>query len=470
MGPVETHGVAEGSGGRPPTVSVCRPRLKRLLLLVVAVLVFGQLSLNVLFYRNSESLFYVNTTATTSAAGPLLLDSQLWWTSSRLPWLQPLPVSQPNHTSSLTHVDPGKSRRMVEAEDREKGETEENPPQNIIKGMEKMGGSTTNPHTAKPPAGSGDHSIRGMDSTNAGVNVTLESAAVSQEDDIKVEVDKKSELTTHTSNSLEKTICPPVPPKLVGVVKVNKSAPILEEQERAHPELAPGGHYQPGDCTARHKVAIIIPYRDRVNHLAVLLHHLHPILQRQQVDYTIFVVEQAGTGKFNRAMLMNVGALEALKHYPFNCFIFHDVDLLLEDDRNLYTCPEQPRHMSIAIDTMKYRLPYNDIFGGVSAMTVDQFRTVNGFSNKFWGWGGEDDDMSNRIKHHGFFVSRYPANVGRYTMLTHKKDNPNPRRYQYLHEGKKRYKSDGLNSVKYHTLDTQLRRLYTWVYVDLFPS
>lgn len=52
---------------------------------------------------------------------------------------------------------------------------------------------------------------------------------------------------------------------------------------------------------------------------------------------------------------MNVGALEALKHYPFNCFIFHDVDLLLEDDRNLYTCPEQPRHMSIAIDTMKYR-------------------------------------------------------------------------------------------------------------------
>lgn len=80
----------------------------------------------------------------------------------------------------------------------------------------------------------------------------------------------------------------------VGVVKVNKSAPSLEEQERAHPELAPGGHFQPGDCMARHKVAIIIPYRDRVSHLSVLLHHLHPILQRQQVDYTIFVVEQAG--------------------------------------------------------------------------------------------------------------------------------------------------------------------------------
>lgn len=39
------------------------------------------------------------------------------------------------------------------------------------------------------------------------------------------------------------------------------------------------------------------------------------------------------------------------------------------------------------------RLPYKDIFGGVSALTKDQFIKVNGFSNEFWGWGGEDDDM-----------------------------------------------------------------------------
>ena len=60
---------------------------------------------------------------------------------------------------------------------------------------------------------------------------------------------------------------------------------------------------------------------------------------RQQVDYGIFIVEQDGSGAFNRAMLLNVGAAEALKSYDFQCFIFHDVDLLPEDDRNLYTCP-----------------------------------------------------------------------------------------------------------------------------------
>ena len=52
---------------------------------------------------------------------------------------------------------------------------------------------------------------------------------------------------------------------------------------------------------------------------------------------------------------MNVGFVEALKLDHFHCFVFHDVDLVPEDDRNMYSCPSQPRHMSVAIDEMGYK-------------------------------------------------------------------------------------------------------------------
>ncbi|XP_050738620.1 beta-1,4-N-acetylgalactosaminyltransferase bre-4-like isoform X5 [Eriocheir sinensis] len=220
--------------------------------------------------------------------------------------------------------------------------------------------------------------------------------------------------------------CPADPPGLVGRLRVERNPPSLEEQERTHPELTKGGHYWPRNCTALHKVAIIIPYRDRRSHLAALVHHLHPFLQRQLIEYNIYVVEQAGNGPFNRGMLMNVGFTEALQQFPYDCILLHDVDLVPEDDRNLYTCPQPPRHMSALISSHHYRLIYPGYFGGVSAMTTDQFRAINGFSNEFWGWGAEDDDLFKRVRHKKLNISRYPGELGRYTMLSHKKAEPNP--------------------------------------------
>lgn len=61
--------------------------------------------------------------------------------------------------------------------------------------------------------------------------------------------------------------------------------------EQENTVLAPGGRYKPTTCQARHRVAVIIPYRDREIHLKIFLRNIHPFLQRQQLDYGIFVVE-----------------------------------------------------------------------------------------------------------------------------------------------------------------------------------
>ncbi|KAJ3644773.1 hypothetical protein Zmor_022478 [Zophobas morio] len=275
--------------------------------------------------------------------------------------------------------------------------------------------------------------------------------------------------STKNVNTTVVPLCPDVSSNLRGRIEVLKTpVPTVLELEKRFSWLKIGGHWAPETCRVQKSVALIIPFRCRGEHLLLFLQHMHPFLKRQQLDYTIYIVEQDGDGPFNRAMLMNVGFKEALKIRSYDCFIFHDIDLLPEDDRNLYTCPPgQPRHMSVAVDIFKYRLPYPAIFGGVSAINREHFEVLNGFSNSFWGWGGEDDDMSNRIRYHNLYISRYPLTIARYTMLTHKKDKPSPNRYDVLKQGPKRFDKDGLNSLEYRIIRSKRNLLYTWFLVGL---
>ena len=57
-------------------------------------------------------------------------------------------------------------------------------------------------------------------------------------------------------------------------------------------------------------------------------------------------------------MLMNVGYVEALKtKQTFDCFYLHDVDLVPEDDRHSYACPEEsrPRQMAVLVSSFDYK-------------------------------------------------------------------------------------------------------------------
>lgn len=66
----------------------------------------------------------------------------------------------------------------------------------------------------------------------------------------------------------------------------------LEDVQRKNPMVVRGGRYRPPDCEAKHRTAIIIPHRHREHHLKFLLYYLHPFLQRQQLQYGIYIIHQ----------------------------------------------------------------------------------------------------------------------------------------------------------------------------------
>lgn len=266
--------------------------------------------------------------------------------------------------------------------------------------------------------------------------------------------------------------CPEKPPDLEGPLRIEFNFKVnLDDMRKQYSgTLHEGGSYKPQNCISKHKVAIIIPFRNRHEHLGYWLYYLHPILIRQQLDYTVFVINQDGEGIFNRAKLMNVGYVEARKTYDYDCFVFSDVDLVPLDDRNLYRCFDRPRHLAVAMDKFNFGLPYNTYYGGVSSLSKAQYIKINGFSNTFWGWGGEDDDIYKRIVFRGMSISRPDMLTGKYKMIRHNRDvhnEPNPRNPDKLFHTRTTMEKDGLNTLKYSVKKVEKDLLYTFITVDI---
>uniref|UniRef100_A0A915M8I5 Uncharacterized protein n=1 Tax=Meloidogyne javanica TaxID=6303 RepID=A0A915M8I5_MELJA len=181
----------------------------------------------------------------------------------------------------------------------------------------------------------------------------------------------------------------------------------LEEIEEEYKDLWPGGHWRPKECKYRQKVAIVVPYRNREPHLRTFLHNIHRFLQKQQLDYAIFV---------------------ALRVYPFDCIVFNDIDTYPENDNLLYRCstdPKYTRHFSVYMERTGYKELYPEFVGGVLALTVEQLRKVNGYSNDFWGWGQEDDDLNKRVKLANMSFIRSKTEISRFKNFIHKRDRGN---------------------------------------------
>jgi len=205
------------------------------------------------------------------------------------------------------------------------------------------------------------------------------------------------------------------------------------------------------------KLVIIVPYRNREPHLKKFIPYMKKYLEKykNKIDYKILVIHQFNKNMFNKGALFNIGFNLTKNHYDYFCF--HDVDLLPEDAD--YSYVKNPTHLSAFVSEFNYKLPYNDIFGGAVMFNKKDFIKVNGYSNKFLGWGAEDDELYHRIKRKNL---KFTRRLGRYESLpyleTQAKTNPEKRKnnphfrkniklYRAMRDGRANVTADGLNKI-----------------------
>ena len=153
------------------------------------------------------------------------------------------------------------------------------------------------------------------------------------------------------------------------------------------------------------KLAIIVPFRDRQDHLDIFVPHMHSFLKDKGIDYTIFIAEQTDDRPFNYGKLCNVVVKEISEEYTY--FAFHDIDMLPISDECDYGYPDVPIQLSTQVQVHKYKLPYVQYFGGVILINREDFEEANGYSNEYWGYGFEDLDLLFRLKESGAYLEKF---------------------------------------------------------------
>lgn len=138
------------------------------------------------------------------------------------------------------------------------------------------------------------------------------------------------------------------------------------------------------------KLSIIVPYRNREQHLEVFL---DSIKDKVKENFDILVVEQNDQKPFNRGKLSNIGF--DYKKNISNYFCFHDVDMIPTDVD--YSFTKTACHLASKVSQFNYKLPAFHYCGGVILFNKEFFERINGYSNEYWGWGAEDTDLYCRI-------------------------------------------------------------------------
>ena len=168
------------------------------------------------------------------------------------------------------------------------------------------------------------------------------------------------------------------------------------------------------------KLGVCVPYRNREAHLHEFVPKVGKYLKNQNIDFQMYFIHQADDKLFNRGATKNIGAKLAFED-GCDYIVWHDIDMIPEEGGGCdYSYPAAaPRHIATQISQMDYKLKYHEYFGGAVLFTKEQVEATNGYSNGYWDWGMEDDDLFWRCHKEGML------NVSNLTTKTNKVHNFN---------------------------------------------
>jgi hypothetical protein len=150
------------------------------------------------------------------------------------------------------------------------------------------------------------------------------------------------------------------------------------------------------------RLGIVVPFRDRENHLSAFLPHLVAYFERDKadkhIDVRILIVEQPQGLPFNRGLLINIGFTMLKPEINYVCF--HDVDYLpMWAD---YSYPDRPSMLiGYGLEPAPFQQMFlenpTQYFSAVVLLRNSHVELANGYSNSYWGWGHEDVDLMHRL-------------------------------------------------------------------------
>jgi len=179
-----------------------------------------------------------------------------------------------------------------------------------------------------------------------------------------------------------------------------------EEFLRRQTNIWKGRGFSPGKPSAQGdtktlKIVLVVPYRNRAVNWDVFLKYMSGFLTmgvNAGGEFHVIRVEQVDMKQlFNRGKLSNVGIYWALKELDPDCICVHDVDLLPFPGISYLEC-EESYHLPEVFSHLKWTEKYPFYFGGAVTMSPNLWIKTNGFSNAYWGWGKEDDDLWFRVR------------------------------------------------------------------------